>query len=339
VLLAYLIVRQAGWRALTATALAGAVPLTLYLGWYDARYHRVAFNESAGIFLWSRTMTFADCAVIKPQADLRPLCPRQPVAGRPAAPYFIWDPHSLLLSVGGTGTEEFTPKRNALAQKFAIAAIRAQPLAYSDAVLRGLAFTFDWNRPAYPSAQMAARYQFTTATQNSVSPGIPGPVTAKALAAEQREYTGGDLAATRQVQPFANFMISYQRFIYLRGTMIGLLMLIGLAGIARSWRGSGFRKLRGWGGPALFPWLTALTMMLVPPATAAFSLRYVVPTVPVVCLAAALAFARPRPGPDVVQPDVVQPDVVLETGVQPAVPLHLPRAAAKAPEQAEDVLP
>jgi hypothetical protein len=33
-------------------------------------------------------------------------------------------------------------------------------------------------------------------------------------------------------------------------------------------------------------------MEVVPPATANFSLRYVVPVIPMVCLAAALAFAR-----------------------------------------------
>jgi hypothetical protein len=298
VLLAFMILRRVGWRALTATALAGAVPLAMYLGWYDFRYHRVAFNQSTGVFLWSRTMTFADCAVIKPPADLRPLCPTQPVADRPTAPFYIWETNSPLLSVGGTGPGEFTVRRNALAQKFAVDAIKAQPLAYADAVLHGFLLTFHWNRPAYPSAVMASRYQFTVATQDWADPDVPGRTTARALATEQRAYTGGYLAPTREVQPFADFMISYQRWVYLRGTIIGLLMLIGLGGIVRSWRGGGFRRLRGWGGPAFFPWLTALTMMLVPPVTAAFSLRYVVPTIPVVCLAAALAFARPRSVPD-----------------------------------------
>ena len=85
---------------------------------------------------------------------------------------------------------------------------------------------------------------------------------------------------------------------YMRGTMLGVLMLIGLGGIVVSWRGGGLRRRRNWGGPALFPWVAALTMEVVPPATADFSLRYVVPTIPVICIAAALAFARPLRGPD-----------------------------------------
>ena len=90
-------------------------------------------------------------------------------------------------------------------------------------------------------------------------------------------------------------MIDYQKVMYMRGTMLGLLMLIGLGGIIRSWRGGGLRRRRNWGGPALFPWVAALAMEIVPPATADFSLRYVVATIPVICMTAALAFARPLP--------------------------------------------
>jgi hypothetical protein len=106
-------------------------------------------------------------------------------------------------------------------------------------------------------------------------------------------YTGGHTASTREVQPFADIMINYQKFIYMRGTILGLLMLIGLGGIVRSWLSGGYRRRRNWGGPALFPWVAALTMEIVPAATADFSLRYVVPTIPVICITAALAFARP----------------------------------------------
>jgi hypothetical protein len=108
-------------------------------------------------------------------------------------------------------------------------------------------------------------------------------------------------------------MIGYQRYLYMRGTMLGMLMLIGLGGIVVSWRGGGLRRRRNWGGPALFPWVAALTMEVVPPATADFSLRYVVPTIPVICITAALAFARPLRGGD----DTV---VAAAAGPQAAVP-------------------
>ena len=46
VLLAYMLVRRFGWRRVVATAVGGALPLAAYLGWFDIRYHRVAFNTS-----------------------------------------------------------------------------------------------------------------------------------------------------------------------------------------------------------------------------------------------------------------------------------------------------
>ncbi|HUD79714.1 MAG TPA: hypothetical protein VMR00_17860 [Streptosporangiaceae bacterium] len=296
VLLVYMAVRRFGWRALVATVVGGAIPLVAYLGWFDARYGQVAFNDSDGVFLWSRTMSFAECSVIKPPADLLPLCPSGPPSSRVSAPFYIWEANSPLLRVG-TGSDKFSRTRNHLAEKFAIKAIEAQPLSYANVVVRGWLLTYSWDRPDVPSPAMASRYQFTNATQtqNALS-GLTAQDVASGIAAlhrVQRAYTGGHTADTREVQPFADIMIDYQKIFYLRGTIIGLLMLVGLGGIVVAWRRDGFRTLRNWGGPALFPFVAALTMEVVPPLTADFSLRYVVPTIPVVSLAAALAFARP----------------------------------------------
>ena len=93
-------------------------------------------------------------------------------------------------------------------------------------------------------------------------------------------------------------MRGYQRFVYLRGTLLGIILLIGFAAIVRSWLGGGIRRLRDWGGPALLPWLTAVGLLLVPVATADFDLRYMVPATPVACIAAALAFVRRTGRPD-----------------------------------------
>ena len=86
------------------------------------------------------------------------------------------------------------------------------------------------------------------------------------------------------MQPYASWLVSYQRYVYLPGTLLGVILLAGLAGmIAR-------RRVGGAG----LPWAFAVTILLVPPLIADFDLRYLVPAVPVACLAAALAFA---PGP------------------------------------------
>jgi hypothetical protein len=285
-LVGFLVLRRAGWRAVTAAVLAGAVPLVLYLGWYDHEHHRVAFNSSSGVFLWSRTMTFAQCDVIRPPADERPLCPREPVGQRQAAGLWIWQKHTPITHMPG----KFSATTNRLAGDFAKRAILAQPGGYARAVLDSFALTFTWDRPWHPNKLMSERYQFSLATHDWDHTGTSR---ASAIVRVQREYTGGHLAFTRAVRPFSAIMIGYQRVVYLRGTMIGLLLLVGLGGIGRALRGGRWRHLRDWGGPALLPWLTGLAILLVPNMTADFSLRYVVPAVPVVCAAAALAFRRP----------------------------------------------
>jgi hypothetical protein len=291
----YMLVRWFGWQTLIATVIAGALPLVVYLGWFDSRYNHLAFNYSDGVFLWSRTMSFANCQVIKPPADLRPLCPTGPASARQQAPFYIWESNSPILKVGGTSTSDFTRTRNRLGEKFAIDAIKAQPLSYANVVFRGWMLSYSWDRPAIPSPAMADRYQFSDATQ-SQNLLDSGTSETASLARVQRQYTDGHGASTHENQPFADVMIGYQRYLYMRGTMLGLLMLIGLAGIVRSWRAGGFRRRQDWGGPALFPFVAALTMEIIPPATADFSLRYVVPTIPVICITAALAFARPLSG-------------------------------------------
>jgi hypothetical protein len=280
----YLIFRKAGWRAVTTGLVAGAIPLVMYLGWFNANYHTVAFNESDGVFLWSRTMAFADCSVIRPPADEAVLCPRLPAAQRPGGPTYIWAPNSPLKALPGP---KFSPGSNALAMDFALRAIAAQPADYARTVLDGFWLTFSWGRPDSRSALHSEKYQFAFATRTWAS-----AATNRELAADQRYYTGGAATPTRMVPPYASWMAGYQRFGFLRGPLLGAVLLIGLAGIAGRLAGGGLRRLAGWGGPGLYPWAAAMVMLVVPNVTASFSIRYVVPAQPVACLAAGLAFAR-----------------------------------------------
>jgi hypothetical protein len=286
VFLLYLALRRVGWRALAATAAVGAIPLAGYVLWFHSTYGPLAFSNSDGIYLWSRTMTFANCAVIKPPADELGLCPRKPVGQRPPASTFIWEKNTPLNTVPG---EKFSVRKNALAMDFALRAITAQPGGYVADVLHDASLTFYWNNPDHPSLAMAHRYEFAYATQHWIAPSFKlGRV--RTVASDQLKY--GGVTTTSAVEPFAGWMRGYQRFVYLRGTLLGVLLLIGLGGIVRSWRGGGFRRLDGWGGPGLYPWVASLALLLVPVMTADFAQRYVLIGVPVICLAAALAFAR-----------------------------------------------
>jgi hypothetical protein len=285
VLLVALAIRRAGVLAVAAAILAGAVPVAGYAAWFDLHEHQFSLTRSDGVYLWSRTMSFANCAVIRPPADERTLCP--PSGPRIASSLFIWSGTSPLLRMPGG---RFSARTNALALDFALRAIAAQPGGYATAAGHDFALSFAWNRPVHPDAGIVDRYQFSDATTAWVPATMrtPGGGT---VASDQAAYDAGAPAPTRAVQPFASWLVSYQRYAYLPGTLLGLILLGGLAAIVTRWRGG-----RGAHREAGLAWAFAVAILLVPPMVADFDLRYLVPAVPAACLAAALAFA-PRPSP------------------------------------------
>ncbi len=279
VLLAGLVIRRAGLLAVAAAILAGAVPVAGYAAWFDLHEHQFSLTRSDGVFLWARTMSFANCAVIRPPADERTLCP--PGGPRIASSLYVWSGASPLLRMPGG---RFSARTNALALDFALRAIAAQPGGYAAAVGHDFALSFAWNRPVHPDAGIVDRYQFSDATTAWVPATMrtPGGGT---VAGDQAAYDAGPPAPTRAVQPFASWLVSYQRYAYLPGTLLGVILFGSLVVM--------IVRRRALGG---LPWAFAVTILLVPPLIVDFDLRYLVPAVPVACLAAALAFA-PRPSP------------------------------------------
>src|SRR5689334_4939061 len=278
VLLIALLIRRAGLVTVLAALLAGALPVAAYSAWFSIHRHQFSLTRSDGVYLWSRTMSFADCAVIRPPAAERPLCP--PPGPRIAASLYIWNANSPVLAMP---TGRFSARTNHLALRFALRAIAAQPGGYAAAVGHDFALSFFWDRPVHPDAAIVDRYQFADAATAWVPPTLwtPGGGT---LAGDQAAYNNGrhqGPAPTRVVQPYASWLVTYQRYVYLRGTLLGVILLAGLAGMVIR------RRVHG---PGL-PWAFAVTILLVPPLVADFDLRYLVPAVPVACLAAALAFA------------------------------------------------
>jgi hypothetical protein len=260
-----------------AAVVCGAVPVLGYAAWFDVHEHQFTLTRSDGVFLWSRTMSFANCAVIKPPADELALCP--PPGPRIASSLYIWDGNSPLLRMPGG---RFSAHTNSLALNFALRAIAAQPGGYAAAVGHDVMLSFYWDRPVHPDTGIIDRYQFSDATTPWVSASMstPGGGT---VARDQAAYNDVGPAPTRAIGPFASWLVSYQKWIYLRGTLLGLILLAGLGGLIGRFR-------RG-GRAAALPWFCAVTILVVPPLTADFDLRYLVPAVPLACLAAALACA------------------------------------------------
>ncbi|HEV7932013.1 MAG TPA: hypothetical protein VGP70_06775 [Actinomadura sp.] len=272
--LAFMLVRRMPWRVVTAMVTVCAVPLLAYMGWYQSSHGKFTMTESSGIFLFARVYKFADCDKIKPPVEEMYLC----VLDRHRLPFSqdgIWNRRSPLLR---NEPERFTPRQNGLAGDFSKRAILAQPDDYLKVMGGDFFRVFRWNRTVFPDWATYAQYEFSPQSAALPEWRMSRDITA---AQEAAHYEQGR-ARPKIVEPFAGVMRGYQDHVFLRGTLLGVILLVGLAGLAAFWRRIG--------GAALLPWITAVGLLLAPAATAEFDYRYVLPTVPLACLAAAMTF-------------------------------------------------
>jgi len=273
----YLVIRLfPAWRrvlaGLVACGLAFAVPVFGYEAWYSSAHGEFTMTDSTGVFLYSRVMTFADCSRMSLPTDLLPLCTSVPPAERPIAQAYIWTPASPL---NRYAEPMFSPTVNKLAERFAVAAVEAQPFDYARVVWDDTVRSFAWNRSVFPNGQTYDAYLFASqplAVPAGSSHGYPSI---------EGYYARGN-PATVVVNPFAEVIRDYQRYVWLPGTGYGLILLVGLFGVMRRWRRAG--------SAAFLPWLCSLVLIVVPAATAEFDYRYVTTAVPFACLAAAMTF-------------------------------------------------
>ncbi|WP_235855085.1 hypothetical protein [Nonomuraea aridisoli] len=256
---------------------AALVPVVAYGAWFYATYERVGIVGANGVFLYARTMSFADCDRMDPAPDLRVLCDPRPPEQRPPSQEYIWAKDSPLVLLPDI---TFAKANDDLAARFAMRAITAQPLDYAASVLTELGRTFVWGRPVYPDAEVYGYYQFP-----ETPPGPPGRYPAQVGAEYAKLYEQGAIG-TEIVEPYAGVLRAYQGFARLPGTvLLAVLLVPPAAALARRWRG------RRRTGVPVWPvsWSAAVVLLITPAATAEFDYRYVLPAVPLACLAAALS--------------------------------------------------
>ncbi|HEY3687183.1 MAG TPA: hypothetical protein VGL93_29370 [Streptosporangiaceae bacterium] len=303
VFVGYLLLRRVGWRVLVSTVTACVIPMVLYMGWFLVAHGQFAMTTSNGSFLYVRVMSFANCKKIDPPVDELPLCTSEPTGERPVPQYYIWGKVSPLHRVWA---KNFTVDQSTVAGDFAKRAILAQPLDYLHDVGASTLRTFYWTHNPYPDPDTYGMYKF-----GSVEKPLPTwQVLGNGTAAEQMvEYAHGR-ASTNIVEPFAGIMRGYQRWFFLRGTLLGVILLAGAAGVVGRWRRPFTREetapgVRGWAvarwrgvqarsGSLLLSFGVSVALILAPPVTTDFDYRYVLPAVPFACIAAAVALARSR---------------------------------------------
>ncbi|MET8143612.1 glycosyltransferase family 39 protein [Sphaerisporangium sp. NPDC005288] len=281
--------RRAWRRARPAAVLVlvALVPIAGYAAWFWATYHRVGIVGSNGVFLYGRTMSFADCSVMRPPRDLAVLCDDRPPSRRPPSQEYVWAPDAPLVALPGI---TFTQETDRLAGRFALLALRSQPLDYAASVLSELARSFTPNRPVYPDQEIYDYYEFPART-----PPPPGRYPATYGASLAVRYERGPIG-TRVVEPLAGWTRAYQDVVWLPGTaLLAVLLLPPGVAAGRAWRSRARRRAEGPGASRTAwapPWVMAVSLLVIPAATAEFDYRYVLPAVPLAFLSAGLLTAR-----------------------------------------------
>jgi hypothetical protein len=241
-------------------------------------------TDSTGIFLYSRVMAFADCSKFSLPADEKALCTSAPPGHRMISQDYIW---TLDAPLRRFPPPEFSPLTNLLAKGFATRAIQAQPLDYARAVWDDTWRSFAWKREVFPDPITYGEYVFASASSGPARGPATGHGFGKRFTVPR--YADGS-GITHVVTPYAAVLRGYQKYVFLPGTVLGVLLAIGLGGMAAAWRRAG--------GEILLPWAVAVTMIVVPAATAEFDYRYLLPVVPFACIAAAMVFGAGTPAGD-----------------------------------------
>lgn len=257
--LLYLLVRRAGWRPVAALVLAGALPLAAYAGWYQQHNGRFALSGADGVSLWARTMTFADCARVELTPEEAKLCPNGTVVD--AASEYVWAAGASLNRLPGGRFAN-----NDLARSFATKVILAQPLDYLGEVVGDTSLAFTWTPVAHPK-RMSPALSFPKGSWD-----LPWqfPLVQKI----RSEYDG--VRGMASVEPFGTILAGYRYPWFLHGTLFGVILLAGGVSAAL------------WRRAALLPWAMSMFLLVGPIAALDFDHRYVLPSIPLACLAAAM---------------------------------------------------
>lgn len=275
--LVQLIRRRFGVLAVASAAVGVAAVLVPYVVWFHSYTGSYAVTDYTGHFLYGRVSNFADCSEVDVPEPLVGLCPTQPVAERPIADWYVWDPTSPANS--GRYTEDDL-------SEFAQVMIRGQ---FGDFFAGSAQNALHYFMPGRYSTQ----FDYCTHFWDFPVDEPPAEKFCQARLATQ----GYELEpASTQLRPGpAKVLATYQDIVHVPGPALGLLVLVGLSGLVRHRRRGEWRDAFD----GAFCVVLGLAVVAVPAATAIFDYRYGLPVLALFPVGAALAtrgwFSTPVP--------------------------------------------
>jgi len=256
----YLIAARRSLKQLTALVVCFLIPVTAYLGWFDATRGHWNFTTFSGAFLYGRVADFADCTGLSLPAYEKPLCPTQPPAQR-VADYYTWNP----ASPQWTFTVPPGKSRDTVVQDFSRRILEHQPFAYAEAVTKDFLYGFSPVRGAGPEHYSPSYLKFHKQIP-------PDPQAAASLKAIGIGWPASNTA-------LAGFLQGY--WFYIPGPLLAAGLVLGLAGAVIG----AVRK--GHNQTLLFS-LSTIAVLIPPAVFATFDWRYQLPQLTLIPVAAVL---------------------------------------------------
>ena len=244
------------WRKSLALAVCFLIPVTAYLGWFDATRGHWNFTTFSGAFLYGRVADFADCTGLSLLAYEKPLCPTQPPAQR-IADFYTWNP----ASPQWTFTVPPGRSRDGVVQDFSMRILQHQPLAYAEAAAKDFLYGFSPVRGAGPEHYSPSYLKFHRQIP-------PDPQAAASLKAIGISWPASN-------QGLAGFLAGY--WFYIPGPLLAAGLVIGVAGAL-------IKRNR----EALLFSLSAIAVLIPAAAFATFDWRYQLPQLTLIPIAAVL---------------------------------------------------
>ncbi len=284
--------RARSWKGVTALLACFCLPLVTYASWHaHVNGEFQLSNAGSGTLLYARTAPLAECGELaNAPAHIRDLCPDTPVDDRKKQDFYA---HHQQSPSRNTTYPPGTSRREAM-YEFGMTVVRNQPLTVAAAM------TGDFLRGFVPARQLAPgdvsleRWRFST-----TYPDYTDVSAQRAIRAH-----GGDGPHVNTT--LAHFLRSYQNVGYAPGTLLGVLLLLALAGAAGLGRAR--RSELRW--ECLLPATTG-TMLLAAAAMFEFAWRYQLPALVLFPLAGGLGITallgRGRPAPARTQPPAPEP--------------------------------
>lgn len=254
-------------RLLSAAIVAGSVA-ALIVTYVGTQYYFTGFlgyERQSAWSLYGRVATFVDCASFAPPAGTRFLCPPQPLGHREPEAYYMDAPASPADRRYGPPWE--APRyANGVLEKFSVAAIEHQPIAYAGAILGGL------GRYVFPRVGEGNRPPETREEVSEPGRARQFEPAFTLLYTDPLGYSG----AKAGLDPLA----TYESYTRVQGALIIVLLLAAVGGP--------FLLPRRMRWAALLFTLTALFSITFTVAASSYDARYAYPTFAPLAAGAAL---------------------------------------------------